>query len=150
MRKGPGRHLDCFARNDQIIAVARPFGINRYEQCGNKNVLQTIPNRDPLVCYVSYAFGVRAVAMRDKSILLKINTAAEPSVADQITGFDWLRSRRLDAISIRLRAVEIERDRDVDLVVDIDLVTNAVDLDSGGHWYTTHKAKDAFGRGWRF
>lgn len=75
---------------------------------------------------VADAFCVRAAAVRDESVLFKINAAAPPSVTDQRSGFDGFRGRSFDAVSIRLRPVETERDRDVDRVIQI--VTFTVEL----------------------
>jgi RNA polymerase sigma-70 factor, ECF subfamily len=62
------------------------------------------------------AFGVGAAAVRDERVLLEIDASPPTGVANEIARLDGPRHRPLDSPSVRLRAVEAERDRYVDRV----------------------------------
>ena len=77
---------------------------------------------------MSGAFGMRAVAVRDKFVLFEINAAAEPRVADDFARFARFRRRFFDAVSIRLRAVEAQRDRNIERFSRVDFIIQTVYL----------------------
>jgi len=60
------------------------------------------------------AFGVGAVAVRDESVLLEVDASAHPRIANEASGTDRLRPCPLDAIGVRLWAVEFQRDRNIE------------------------------------
>ena len=70
-----------------------------------------------------HAFRMRAVAVRDKGVLLKVTAPAAASVADQIARFASLRTCGFSAVRTWLRAVEVKRDRYVYGSTQIDLAT---------------------------
>src|SRR6476659_4586949 len=62
---------------------------------------------------------MRTVAMRDQRVLLKVAAAASTRVADEISARARFRSGRFGAVSVRLRAIEKQRDRDIDRLAEI-------------------------------
>ena len=63
------------------------------------------------------AFGMRAVAMRNERAAFKIAASAETRVADKAAILASVRRRGIDSVSIRLRAVEPKRYRNIDRIV---------------------------------
>ena len=70
-------------------------------------------NGNSLVNNVSGAFGMRAVAVRNKFYLLEVTASAAPRIADKIFCFARRRRRLFDTESVRLRCIETKRNRDV-------------------------------------
>jgi len=112
--------------DNQVVTAY--FRLNRHQQRGNKHVRQTISDRDPLICDMPDTFGMCAVAVRYQRYSLEIAAPAATRVAGQLAIFARLGRSRFHAIGIWLRAVKIERYRDVDRAVQINTVPNVVYL----------------------
>jgi hypothetical protein len=91
-------------------------------------------NGDSLVGDVSDAFGVRAVAVRNEFYLLEITASAAARIADELGRFAGNRRRLLYAESVRLRAVEIKRNGNVERVFRIDFVNSVLCFNGKNHF----------------
>jgi hypothetical protein len=78
---------------------------------------------------MSDTFGVRAVTVRDESVLLEVTASAAAGIADQVAGFARFRSRRFYSICIRLIAIEYQRNRNIERTRSVEFESPAIDID---------------------